>query len=159
MGDSVFFPPPPPIVSVNGAQPYAGNKLPPSIMAVEVDQPPASWMLIPWWEPRKLPVLARSLNPGLFPVVVVNNPIPNSDYLIAIFTAIEAWQPSDPVPTIPRKLSPGIPGQSVDNPPRFVRSLPSWADQLPPFQISKYLPQGGGAVAGNVYNPQWLLTV
>lgn len=213
-----YYPPPPPIVSATGAQPYAGNKLPPAVTAVQVDNPPFPWQMIPMWGIRRglpqttkfLPISVTAVpvtNPpflnkgrglqqsevylsqpdpwvytylggifGLQPyglkalppsitAVPVNNPPfanegrgllqqwPAADpwfysylggglgrqpygpettlYPTAVVTAyplgtpndlqypsiIGSWQFPDPIPTIPRKLSPGIPGQSVDNPP------------------------------------------
>ncbi len=68
-----FYPPPPTIISATGAQPSAGNKLPPQITAVEVDNPPFAWQQIPTWEPRRiLPTLNGKVAHFLAPAV--NNP-------------------------------------------------------------------------------------
>lgn len=87
----IFYQPPPPVVSNTGAQPYAPNKLPPAITAVPV-----------------------------------NSPTPNEDQLGNLIAILSAWNPPPgsvhnfihraKQPYDYAKLSPGIPGVSVDNP-------------------------------------------
>lgn len=177
-----FYSPPPPIISANGAQPYAPNKLPPAITAVRVDNPPSSWQQIPTWEARRvLPQTTRFLIPvtaavvnnppfsypgrgvpqqaiaatisqpdpwqytfvglgftglqpygrGLLPPSILNAPSDQPPFVNEgrnawVVNVIQAWQPPDPQPFVsytgwqplaPNKVSPGIPGRSVDNPP------------------------------------------
>lgn len=80
----------------------------------EVDEPPGFTLQVPFWEDDPpLPILPRYYpQPG--PVVVADQFPSIRVWLSGI---VQAWQPSDPFPTQANKLSPGIPGQSVDNPP------------------------------------------
>lgn len=264
-----YYPPPPPIVSATGAQPYAGNKLPPAVTAVQVDNPPFPWQMIPTWDVRRglpqttklLPVSVtavpvnnppflnegrglqqsevylsqpdpwvytylggvfglqpyglKALTPSITAVSVNNPPFANEGrgllqqwpaadpwfysylggglgrqpygpettlYPTAVVTAyplgtpndlqypsiIGSWQFPDPAPTIPRKLSPGIPGQSVDNPPptfegRYPNATPNvivtlWQppDPLPtlPGKLSPGIP--GQSVDFPPFISEWL---
>lgn len=70
--------------------------------------------------------------------VVVSAQGPYNNYWLA--TVLEAWQPVDPPPTLPR-LSAGIPGWSVDNPPVAEGSLIiTWLTPDPQPTLPRHLP-------------------
>lgn len=141
---AIFFPPPPPIVAANAAQPYAQSRLPPSIEAVPVNEPPYSTAGGPYASKLEIAYLAqpdpwtytftggcqpfepRKLSPGI-PGQSVDKPPPSHDGRTVEFiaTIVQMLQPDPWVydlagsrqPYDFRKLSPGTPGQSIDLPP------------------------------------------
>lgn len=172
-----FYNPPQPIVSRTGAQPSAPNKLPPSTLIVP-EPPHASPMRQPAiaqqaaiqaqpdpWQYNSVGSGFSELQPygkGQLPpsLLIVPNPpfvLYGSDAWLN--TTIQAWQPPDPQPftgdwqpLAPRKLSPGIPGQSVDSPPpanegRYPNATPdviarSWQPPDPPPTLPRNLAPG-----------------
>ena len=146
--------PPPPLPTLSG-------KLPPQITAVQVDNPIPnadasvnagvieSFKLYDPWTYDYLgdqsgaqPYGARQLNPQITAVPVNDPPYgyggPNAE---SVILAVRQWikDPLDPLPTLSGKLSPGIPGQSVDNPTptydlgEFIDIVRAWQppDPLP----------------------------
>ncbi len=112
-----FYFPPPPVISATGAQPYAPNKLPPSIIAVPVNNPPfkqqgRSQAVVsetatiaqpdPWQYNNLLgglqglqPYGARQLPPSVMAVPVNNPPFENPSRTAALLaTTVAAWQPA-----------------------------------------------------------------
>jgi hypothetical protein len=100
--------PPPP-------QPQQQGKLSPGIPGQSADPPPprtAQQQSFPLpdqapQQPRFGPPAAAVVVQGAFTVAPI----------------LTAWQPPDPLPTLPRNLAPGIPGQSVDNPAPNLGSI------------------------------------
>ncbi len=119
--------------------PFMGNDqalqrrvLPPTLIGVRVDNPPFASFgrsvdgaeIIALNQPPDPSPFIGGLGPLMareyattFPVVVVSFPTPDADAEVNMMLIRRAWEPPDPLPTYPRKLSPGIPGQSVDLPP------------------------------------------
>jgi hypothetical protein len=101
--------------------PTLAGKLPPSVSAVPVNNPPPSHpgrsvaeiaIIMAAWQPADQPWLKTVLLPQGF-VAAAFQPFANN---AATLTSVLAWQPADPTPTLPIR-SAGIPGWSVDDPP------------------------------------------
>lgn len=127
------------------APPQQRRLLPPDILAVPVNDPPFSsrpslLQSYPFWAPPDpLPTLNAKLpQEGAVAVVYV----PSSS--AAWQAIIAAWQPIDPYFQIIRKLAPGIPGVSVDNPPAGrAQPLPAQVSDfyvVLPRQLSPAIP-------------------
>jgi hypothetical protein len=142
---AIYYPPPPPFMG--GAQPHVPRELPPSITAVEVDNPPSTlggpislpasviaanwpeWSAVAWpyaFIRSAQPYGQRQLSPGIPGQDVDKPPISQLGGPYALKAEAVAIAQPDPwtysffggrAPFEPKKLSPGIPGQDVDNPP------------------------------------------
>jgi hypothetical protein len=133
-----FFPPPPPFLG--GAQPYAPRTLSPAIPGQSVDPPPfsprtgaltaalvAAWQPDPWvydYAGAAHPYGQKKLAPAIT-AVREDNPPTSLGGPVALKAEIYVrWQPdpwtytyfNEGEPFAPPVLSPGIPGQSIDNP-------------------------------------------
>lgn len=114
-----------------GWQPYAPAKLNPSVTAVPENNPPFAHP-----ERNAVANLVRSVSqpdpwtytfvgggqpfaPRTLPLVVTAVRVDEPPYSqrTALPNILAAWTPPDPLPTLPRNLSPSIPGQSTDQPP------------------------------------------
>jgi hypothetical protein len=116
--------------------PQLPRKLSPGIPGQSVDNPPtftrkidlnAAWKAPdPFVQPQRI-LVQGTVN------VAGDTVLTTFPWLMGILTA---WRPVDPAPTIPRKLSPGIPGMSVDKPPQTTRAPdpvdPAW---FKPFEL------------------------
>lgn len=135
--------------------PQLPRLLNPQLTAVRVDNPPGLMAFAIYTPPDYgLPQQTRYLPQPFVPTTV---PYRNN----WLDTVLQAWQVSDPLPTLPRKLSPGIPGLSVDNPP-FVRPVPSLYPEIP-FQLPQtgphYPQQFVAATVQTPYANAWQVTV
>ena len=115
-GQSIDAPPPVPLGRTQGAiSQLAAAWLPPVLTAPESYQ----------FAGIRQPAMGRQLAPGI-PGQSVDNPVFGSPALRVPQRVVVAVQQPDPwtftfagahQPHAPRRLSPGIPGQSIDNPP------------------------------------------
>lgn len=138
--------------------PTLPRNLNPFFTAVRVDNPPGIvWRQNPY--PADAFVLPQRsiLLPQGAATVVAQNPFVRS----WLTTVLQAWQAGDLPPTLPRLLSPGIPGQSVDNPPTLEgRLIISWLPPDYPQTFQRFLAQPAPpAVQQNPYVQSWLSTV
>jgi hypothetical protein len=99
---ALWYPPPPPFTG--GRQPHAPRQLAPAISAVQVDNPPFS-----------------DGGPAAIPSELAAIAQPNP----WTYTFLGAGQPFEP-----KKLSPAIPGQSLDPPPFAHRARVAWFAEL-----------------------------
>jgi hypothetical protein len=118
-------------------QPYDFLKLPASITAVPFvpataihhGRLPIANVEVASWQPvDPLPTLSVKLVTSAVRVPYAPAWLP---------TVLTSWIPPDPLPTLPRNLAPGVPGQSVDNPPfvhrgRLPLSVQVYWTWLPP---------------------------
>lgn len=103
-----------------------------------------------------IPQRARFLPQG----ARIDNPVPNSDALSNLMASITAsWQPPDPLPVQLKKLAPGIPGLSVDNPPAFVRRQVDFPQDAALPQQSRFVPQSAVISINGPHANFWMLTV
>jgi len=114
-----LYQPPPPQPFIGGAQPLAPRELTPPSSAPPTAQPPrralpetvlASWRVEPWPQQQRARLIQEAL--------AANPPFDQS----WVFPVINSWQTVAPT-FQQRELSPGIPGQSVDNPPNRAAEL------------------------------------
>jgi hypothetical protein len=137
---SIYYFPPPPFMG--GAQPHAPRVLPPPISAVEVDNPPSTFggpvvlalelaaitQPDPWsynFLGGRQPFEPKKLSPGIPGQDVDNPPFSNRAATPQQNTVVSITQPDPWVylfhgsrqPFAPRNIAPGVPGQSIDNPP------------------------------------------
>lgn len=140
---AIHYPPPPPFLGAQ--QPHAPRQLAPAIAAVQVDNPPTSLggpLAIPAsivaanqpdWSTKAWPYVfigrqpyePRKLAPAI-PGQSVDNPPFTYGGPLALKHELAWLSQPDPwtfnyagglAPFLPRKLSPGVPGQAIDRPP------------------------------------------
>ena len=163
-----FYNPPPPFVG--GAQPLAPKVSVPDALSPVVG-PQLSGRAIAlfatvmalWAAPDPLPFMggrqplqARTLPPALLDVPVNNPPFSSRRVPVAM------WSVSEVRPQSWKALSPGIPGQSVDNPPALRAALDlatAWRDPSLPLLSSRYVIQASIEVAAQPTITAWLGTV
>ena len=146
--------PPPPFVG--GWQPLAPGTLPPSDLAVAVNDPPFTGSARPavhlailraWIPPPPQPPVRWKL----VPIEAVGNPpFGRRDWLSG---TLQAWQPGPPAPQQPWKLNPVFEAVPEDQPPFGQRDgLPgivaAWRPAPPLPWILRPVPSGGPAVEG-----------
>lgn len=122
-----------------------------------VDNPPA-YTRYPLPYPETLPLpqtLVLLPQPGTT-VVVVQTPYVNQ----WCATVLAAWQPQDPLPTLPTRQA-GKPGWSIDNPPQLVRQ--SFAYDVPPPLLQSLIlqpqPFTTTIPVQNPYTNAWIINV
>lgn len=126
--------------------PTLPGKLSPGIPGQSVDAPPPATSKITdiilrvWQEPP-----ARPWTPVYYVQAAVVTFTPSGRPWLS--TVVAAWQPTDPAPQIKGPLSPGIPGQSVDQPPiptpeNFWSAYSSWLPADPPIRTEHKLSPG-----------------
>lgn len=138
----IYYPPPPPFIGGKG--PFLPRRLPPSELAVPVNDPPFSSRLrsvatlaiiIGMWQPSLLGLpqgRARFIvQPG--PVVADNPPFTSRTVLPTI---LAAWEPPPPQPQVAKKLPASIIAVPENNPPFSQRSslstiLDTWQPKVP----------------------------
>ena len=120
--------PPDPPPFMGGRQPIEPRKLNPATLDVSVNNPPFGSrthlpnILRSWEDPAPLPWFH---NLYVQPLAVTYVPYTQ----VWLPGVLRSWIDPDRPPEPQRKLSPGIPGQSVDNPPRLRRvDVPYWDD-------------------------------
>lgn len=121
------------------SQPVLPRTLNPSVTAVEVNDPPfglRSPDIGRWLEPNFVQPLRRLL-PQEF-IEVVYTPLSRQWFSVVL----QAWQPADIPPIHIPQLSPGIPGQSIDNPPRSRPLQPQVVLADPPAIMQRQLSPG-----------------
>jgi len=140
------------------ASPVLARKLPPSLLAVRVDNPPTTTNALEqqaainsWATPDPVPILASKFNPSLFAAAL--NPPNLRSWLSPV---VASWQTTDPTPTLTLKLTPA----SVDAPPPLVRrDIPQvQPDALPTLSV-KLVPQQVIVTSFPPFNLTWLPTV
>lgn len=94
---------------VDPGQPILPRKF---IPRLPVDNPPFG-LLETLYEPFIVDP-GLPIQPRYYPQQFISGQVPVQNYWLS--TVLQTWQPPDPQAPLPRKLSPGIPGQSVDNP-------------------------------------------
>jgi hypothetical protein len=140
---ALWYPPPPPFTG--GRQPHAPRQLAPAITAVQVDNPPftdGGPVAIPSeisaiaqpdpWTYRfiggRAPFEPRKMSPAIPGQSADPPPFVHRARTVWFAELVRIWQP-DPwtfsyfggrAPFDPKKLSPGIPGQSLDEPPHML---------------------------------------
>lgn len=152
---AIFFPPVPP-VQTGGAQPYGQKKLAPSQLGIQVDTPPFTYggpfalkaeivsinQPNPWiyaFLGRSQPFEPRKLNPSITAVPVNDPPFKYGGPFASNAEIVSITQPNPWVytyfgalqPFEPKKLSPAIPGQSINQPPFIHRGrVPTTAEVI-----------------------------
>jgi hypothetical protein len=158
--------PPPPNPFIGGRQPLAPETGPPSTLLV--DTPPKLYRITQlatlrlWDAPPPWPVTALDKLIQEFVAVVAANPPYGQAWLWAI---LNQWQIAYSTPQA-RNLSPGIPGQSVDQPPpqplAFITQVKAWEPAIIVPQLRIYLPQPFVVIPDNPpwgFPPDWLYSV
>lgn len=136
----IYRPPPPPFIG--GSGPLLPRRLPPSELAVPVNDPPFSRLrgiatlavIIGIWQPSLLglPQSTRFVvQPG--PVVADNPPFTSRTVLPTI---LATWEPPPPKPQVTKKLPPSVIAVPENNPPFSSRTnlptiLASWQPRVP----------------------------
>jgi hypothetical protein len=134
----------PRVVVVDDQPQQPRRLLPPSILAVRVDNPPFPLLLHPvWtWSPDTIPIEGPSASPES----VDNPPFSNSGRLLMAEVPVIVPTP-DPLPTLPRYLPASVLGITVNNPP-FAQWGPTQEIQQLAAQVQPdpwvYIYVGGG---------------
>jgi hypothetical protein len=140
---AMFYPPPPPFMG--GRQPHAPSQLPAGLVAVSADQPPVTlggpFALLaevvqiaqpdPWtysFMGRSQPFGARQLSPGVPGQSKDPPPFSHASRGARFAGLVAAWQPDPWIYAglgarqayMGRQISPGIPGQSINDPPHTL---------------------------------------
>ena len=135
----------PPSPFVGGGQPLEPGRLPPSSLAVQVDDPPYSSLtrgvavlaiIIGMWQPSLLglPQLGYRRHLVQPAVEVVNDPPFGQRAWLS--TVLRSWQPGPPQPILARRLNAALEAVPEDNPPFSSRTtvltiLRAWAPPPP----------------------------
>lgn len=131
---AIYYPPPPPFMG--GAQPHVPRKLPPAIIAVEVDNPPTTLggpiailaSIIAAWQP----------NPWVYGI----------------------YGPKGGQPYAANQIAPGIPGQSIDRPPvQHPARSPQFAAIIAAWQPNPWVYDYFGVNGSQPYAPRRLPAV
>lgn len=147
-------------------QPILANKLPPQLIAVEVDNPPFSHpgrtasiqaqLAALWQPPDPLPWLSQRF---------VVQPFSSFTPFSALWLpgVLATWQPPDPQPTLAGKLPPVITAVEVDNPQPNLDALTNlhailgaWVSPDPAPTLSRYAPPPTPAVGQVAFSAPWL---
>lgn len=142
---------------IGGDQPFAGRLYFPQGTAGTANNPPFSpdynqpqyWTIRAAWEPpppspyfgAAQALQPKQLSPYISAQHTDNPPFEHEGRIEALTDAIRAWQPPDPLPVQKGKNAPGIPGQSVDNPPLIrarlddLQATAAWPQTYPPLPI------------------------
>lgn len=159
----------PPSPFVGGWQPLAPRKLPPSDLAVQVDDPPFTGSARPsvqlatilqaWIPPPPQPQVAWKLNPAL-EAVPDDQPPPTSWRWLS--TVLFAWQPGPPQPQVAWRVSPAILAVPADSPPFgqhlwLSGTLQMWQPLPPPPQRGLQVVPPPSVVAAGGLEEKWTL--
>ncbi len=148
---AIYRPPPPPFIG--GAGPLLPRRLPPSELAVPVNDPPASSglrnvallaIVVGMWQPSLLGLPQGRARFGVQPGPVVADD-PSFTSRTALPTIVATWEPPPPAPQAPKKIPAALLAVAEDDPPFTSRDtrptiLTAWEPLPPAPQVAKKIP-------------------